>query len=220
MNATSPRARQLPPGRHGLATDHVAANQRSRILAAVVSSVGSVGYRAATVEQIVTEAGVSRKTFYQHFANKDEVFLAAYDDGAGRIIEQVEREYAAHDDFASSVRASLDNCLRAFAAEPDLAKMLVVEVFAAGTAALARRNEILSRLTGLIEERTRDLAFGTPGSRLTVETIVGGVLEVIYNRVQGGEAHLLPELLPDLLFCVLSPFLGHEKATVLAFSDR
>lgn len=213
MSSTPRSPRQLPPGRHGLAAQDVASNQRERILAALAASVSSAGYVKATVEDIISRAGVSRKTFYQHFSNKEEAFLAAYDEAAERVASEIEQAYARSSDFVSSSRNALRSALNALAARPDAAMLGVVEVLAAGPKALERRNAILYRLTRLITEHTTDLPQTPMGSHLTAETVVGGILEVIYNRVQRGETSQLPQYLPDLLYCVLAPFVGREEAS-------
>src|SRR4051794_25512564 len=84
---------QLPPGRHGLPRSFVAKNQRDRILAAVGDVVSFSGYAGLNVEDVVHAAGVSRRTFYDHFASKEDAFLAAYDAVAGQLIERVAGAY-------------------------------------------------------------------------------------------------------------------------------
>jgi AcrR family transcriptional regulator len=214
VGARVPRdQRKLPPGRHGIPADQVADDQRGRILDAVVTAVGRRGYADATVEDFVSGAGVSRKTFYQHFANKQVAFLAAFDGVANRLVTAVHAAYSAHEDYVSSAREALESTLRELAADPDAAALGIVEVFAAGPEALRRRGEIISSLTEVITEQTRNFPQTALGASFTAETIVGAVLEVLYNRVQRGEAEQLPELLPDLLFCVVAPFIGEQRAT-------
>ena len=192
----------------------MAEDQRGRILGAVVTAVGLRGYAAATVEDFVSGAGVSRKTFYQHFANKQVAFLAALDDVADRLVAALcTNAYSAHEDYVSSAREALESTLRELAADPDAAVLGMVEVFAAGPEVLRRRGEIIRSLTEVITEQTRNFPQTALGASFTAETIVGAVLEVLYNRVQRGEAEQLPELLPDLLFCVVAPFIGEERAT-------
>ncbi|MFC7342816.1 TetR/AcrR family transcriptional regulator [Saccharopolyspora griseoalba] len=213
MSARASRERRkLPPGRHGIPADEVASDQRARILAAVTASVGESGYAKSTVEDFLGRAGVSRKTFYQHFANKEAAFLATYDDLAERVVAAAQKAYASQPDFVASAREALAGALRELAADPHAAALGIVEVFAAGPAALERRSEIIGRLTELITEQTEDLPNTAPGPNFTAETVIGAVLEVLYNRVRRGEAARLPELLPDLLYCVLAPFVGHERA--------
>lgn len=213
MSARAPREpRKLPPGRHGIPANQVADDQRGRILAAVNACVGETGYARATVEDFLGHAGVSRKTFYQHFANKEAAYLAAYDDLAEQVVTAAQKAYSAQDDFVSSAREALRSTLHELSIDPAAAVTCIVEVFAAGTAALERRAEIIRRLTELISDRTEDLPQTAPGRSFTAETVVGALLEVLYNRVRRGEAEQLPELLPDLLYCVTAPFVGHERA--------
>src|ERR671918_1641864 len=94
------QSHQLPPGRHGLSRDYVAQNQRERILAAVADVTSAASYAEMTVEDVIVTAGVSRRTFYEHFKNKDEAFLAAYDAVSGQLVEQVMAAVEAADTFA------------------------------------------------------------------------------------------------------------------------
>jgi AcrR family transcriptional regulator len=87
------RADQLPSGRHGLLRSFVAANQRERILAAVTQAAAELGYAEMSVEAIIVRAGVSRRTFYEHFKNKEDAFLAAYDAVVHRTVTRVRRAY-------------------------------------------------------------------------------------------------------------------------------
>lgn len=208
----SRKPHQLPPGRHGLSDDYVAANQRLRILAAVAEAVSANGYANTTVETIITGAGISRKTFYQHYSGKEDAFLAAFDDAVRRISTEVVAAYAAHDDYVEGARAGLECCLRVLAADPAVAAMVIIEVLAAGPEALERRRQVLGALTDRIAQASQGMSQTPIGPQLTAETIVGAVIQVIYNRVYRGEAERLPELLPDLLYSVLVPFVGHRRA--------
>jgi AcrR family transcriptional regulator len=101
---------QLPPGRHGLSRGYVHENQRQRILDAVADGVSLVGYQAMSVEDVVSTAGVSRRTFHDHFASKDDAFLTAYDAIGAQLVDRVRAAYAAGTDFAQDAIA----CLAAF----------------------------------------------------------------------------------------------------------
>ena len=100
---------QLPAGRHGLSRQFVVTNQRQRILAAVADVCSAVGYVAMSVEDIVVTSGVSRRTFYDNFRGKEDVFLAAYDEVAQQLLARVYEAY----DSADGLVAGRD-CLRAF----------------------------------------------------------------------------------------------------------
>ena len=205
------QSHQLPPGRHGLSRDYVAQNQRERILAAVADVTSAASYAEMTIEDIVVTAGVSRRTFYDHYKNKDEAFLAAYDEAAAELVEHVMTAIETAEDFAGRARAGLGAFLEFLAARPALSRMCIVEVLAAGPEAIVRRNGVMVAFAASIEEDARRLLDETAPS-LTAETIVGGIYEVVYTRVLRGEIRELPDLLPDLVYSVLLPYLGPETA--------
>jgi AcrR family transcriptional regulator len=204
---------QLPPGRHGLSRAFVAENQRERILAAVADVTSAASYGEMTVEDVIVVAGLSRRTFYEHFKNKEEAFLAAYDAVVaqlfGSVLEAIETETT----FPARVRAGLGAFLDFLAREPAFARMCLVEVMAAGPEAVARRNGAMTAFGNLIQENAKALLDTPLPPPLTAETIVGGVYEVVYSRVLRGEIRTLPDLLPDLSYSMLLPYVGRDAAS-------
>jgi hypothetical protein len=89
------------------------------------------------------------------------------------------------------------------AAEPELARACVIEVLAAGPRAIARRNAAMRTFAEIIEENIRELAPCWPVPRLTAETIVGGIHEVVFNRILDDRIDELPSLVDDLLTTIL-----------------
>jgi AcrR family transcriptional regulator len=212
---------QLPAGRHGLSRQFVVSNQRERILAAVADGCSAAGYVAMSVEDIVVTSGVSRRTFYDHFRGKEDVYLAAFDAVTQQLLEQVLAAYEAADGLVAKTRDSLSAFLNFVAEEPAFADMCIVEVMAAGPSAIERRNRAMAAFAEMIE---RAAAAELPKSKLppalTAETLVGGIYEVVYSRVLQGRGGELPDLLPDLLFSVLLPYVGQETATSLLRNER
>jgi AcrR family transcriptional regulator len=189
-------------------------NQRQRILTAVSEAVSEIGYAAMTVEDIIKAAGVSRRTFYEHFKSKEESFLASYEDISTQLMEAITAAFNRTDSFVTRV----EDCMRAFltllAAQPAYANMCIVEVLVAGPAALERRNAVMREFAELIEQgASEELPKPARPPALTSETLVGGVHEVIYSRILRGETAELPSLLPDLTFSVLLPYMGRDVAT-------
>jgi AcrR family transcriptional regulator len=187
-------------------------NQRERILEAVADVASAAGYAEMTVEDIIVAAGISRRTFYEHFANKHEAFLAAYDAAVGRLVADVLRAIDGAEGLEARVEAGFGALLDFIAAEPSLARMCIVEVLAAGPDAIKRRNDAMRTFSDLVEATARELLDGDVAPGLTAETVVGGVYEVIYARVLRGEMRTLPELLPDLVFSAVLPYVGPEAA--------
>jgi AcrR family transcriptional regulator len=202
---------QLPPGRHGLSRDAVVANQRQRILDAVADVCSLVGYQAMSVEAICAASGISRRTFYDLFGGKEDAFLAAYDAIANRLIEELRAAARGSDRFAAGVVACVRAFLELVAAEPRYADVCIVEVLAAGPAALARRNAVMEELAALLHKGAQTLAIGSRPPELTAEALIGGIYEVVYARVVSGDTGALPALLPDLSYSILLPYLGHRQ---------
>jgi AcrR family transcriptional regulator len=209
-----PRApRQLPPGRHGLPRGYVLRNQRERILDAVVNVVADCGYAAMTVEDIIKAAGVSRRTFYEHFRGKEDAFLVSYDDISAQLMEAVEAAFHRSDGFVSRVEDCMREFLTLLAREPAYAHMCIVDVLVAGPAAIERRNAVMRQFRELIDKgAAAELPRSARPPALTSEALVGGVHEVIYSRVRRGETAELPALLPDLSYSVLLPYVGRDVA--------
>jgi len=205
------RPHQLPSGRHGLLRSFVAANQRERILAAVAAAVAELGYADMSVEAVIARAGVSRRTFYEHFKNKEEAFLAAFDAVVRRQARHIRRAYLDEGTVRERLRAGIRAYLEFTAAQPDLARMCIVEVFAAGPRAMARRNEAMRMFAEIIEDNIHELIPGCRRAALAAETIVGGIHEVVLSRILANRIDELPGLADDLLATILMLEVGPGK---------
>jgi AcrR family transcriptional regulator len=214
MFADGVASRKLPTGRHGLSRSFVAQNQRDRILAAVADACSAKGYGDMSVEDIIATAGVSRRTFYEHFKNKEHAFLAAYEAVLAQLFARVNGAVDAAEELPDKVRAGLGAFLGFLANEPAFAKMCIVDVLAAGPEAVARRDGAMRAFAQLITTNARTVLGdgGPPSVDLMAETVVGGIYEVVYARVMRGELEELPGLLPDLVYAVLLPYVGPEQA--------
>jgi AcrR family transcriptional regulator len=190
----------------------VISNQRERILSAVACVSSAASYGEMSVEDVIGTAGVSRRTFYEHFKNKEDVFLAAYDGVTAQLVERVVAAVEAEKTCADQCTAGLRTFLDFVASEPALGRMCMVEVLAAGPEAIRRRNGTTRTFAALIESKAQGLLGGKAPPALTAESVVGGIYEVVYTRVLRGEAKELPALLPDLAYSALIPYLGPEAA--------
>jgi AcrR family transcriptional regulator len=212
---------QLPAGRHGLPRQFVVSNQRDRILAAVADACSTTGYVAMSVEDIVVSAGVSRRTFYDNYRDKEQAFLAAYDEAAGQLMSRIRDGYAGAEGFVERVRASLRALLHFIASEPTFADMCIVEVLAAGPVAIERRNAVMHALAALIDQAAaEELRKADRPTPIVAETLVGGIYEVIYARVLGDRYAELPGLMPDLIFALLLPYVGSATAKDVYKKER
>lgn len=191
----------------------VVRSQRERLLEATIRVVAAKGYRATTVADLTGEAGVSRTTFYELFEDKEACFLAAYDNAADALMRRIVAAYEAEERWPERARAGLAALLEALAADPALGRLALVGIGAAGPAAQRRFRAAVQRLTPLFEEG-RDFAPG--GRELPANTsrmAIGGVTGLIVDELAAGRAKQLPELLSDLLFATLVPYIGPDAAS-------
>jgi AcrR family transcriptional regulator len=214
------KAHQLPPGRHGLSRTFVVRNQRDRILQAVAECVYDTGFQAMSVEDVVTRAGISRRTFYEQFSNKDEAFLAAFDEAAAQLLEGVRTAYAGERSFPARIIAGYRAFLELLGFSPEFANMCIVEVLAAGPTAVAKRTAVMHEFALLIHENAHQGRRGKPIPLLTAETIVGGVYETIFRKIAADKSQELPELLPDVVEFTLLPYIGNRRARTAAAAVR
>src|SRR5258705_8682818 len=125
---------------------HVLEMQRRRLLLAMSEVLGEVGVEDATVGRISKRAGVSRRTFYEVFEDREECFLAAFDQAIERIASEVVPAYERERKWSARVRAALTVLLEHFDAHPGVARMCVIETLRAGPEVLERRRRMLDVL--------------------------------------------------------------------------
>jgi AcrR family transcriptional regulator len=190
---------------------HVIEMQRRRLLLAMQELAGEVGLADATVGAVCRRSRVSRRTFYELFADRDACFLAAFEfalsDVGGRVLPVFEQQGRWRD----RVRAGLGRVLDVFDDHPSLARLCVVETLKGGPAVLARRRGLLELLAAVVDEGRGEARAGSPPP-LTAESTVGGVLAVVHARLLDPDAGPLVELAPSLMSMVVFPYLGSATA--------
>jgi AcrR family transcriptional regulator len=215
-----PELARLPPGRHGLPREFVTHNQRERLIAGIAEAVAEHGYSGTTIAHITRAAAVSRRTFYEHFSSKDECFVAAYDTVMVELRERVTEAFEENDDWPQAIRGGIAAMLEFLAAEPNLARLCMVEALVAGPAVVERYDAAIQSFVPYFQKGRE----GRPPevlSRLsatTEEALVGGMVSLISRRIIAGRAEELEELLPDLVEFTLTPYLGSAEAAAVAKS--
>ncbi len=203
------RADQLTGGRHGLSATEVRASQRSRIVRAMTEAVGERGYPGVRVSDVVSRAGVSRKTFYELFSGKEDCFAATYGIWVDQLLETTFAAFETETEWVDRLRAGVAALLAALAREPDAARLCFSEAPAAGEPAQERREAATGELGRLFE------APGLPGGPLG-ETLRGGRVselnETLRREISAGRTAQLPEIEPELMCAMVLPFLGMDAA--------
>ncbi|MCM6776907.1 TetR/AcrR family transcriptional regulator [Nocardia sp. CDC159] len=177
--------RQLPRGRHGLPRETVVQSQRERILSAMAEVMAESGYVKTSVAMIIKRARVSRETFYEQFRSKEDCFEAAYERAVELLIAGIEESTAAQADSPPpSGAARLDRILHAYleglAVEPAYARLYLVEVYAAGAQAIARRMLMQESFAALLWEA---LGAHTEEQRFACQTLVAAISALVTARI-------------------------------------
>jgi AcrR family transcriptional regulator len=202
----------------------VAGIQRARMLAAMVDISAERGAANVTVSHIVSRSGVSRRTFYELFEDREACFLAAFNQAIARIHERVVPAFEREDRWRERIRAGLGVLLGFLEEEPGLGRLCFVETLGAGNRALARRAEILAVLIETIDDGRAEAKAPGELPPLTAEGTVGAVLAVIHARLLEQPPHphangsraqkrsSLSDLLNPLMGTIVLPYLGQAAA--------
>src|SRR3954452_8270270 len=204
VRETVPRSmsvQQLPSGRHSLSREEVLASQRGRMLDAMAGATAEKGYVHTTVGDVIKRAGVSRETFYEHFSDKEDCFIAAFDAGVGVLLTSTGDMLADGLEPEADGLARLDRVLATYLAvlaeQPDFARVFLVEVFAAGRRAIERRAKMQQRFVAAIAA-----IFGVePGDEdwFACEALVAATSSLVTSRIGAGHPEQLAELREPLV---------------------
>ena len=191
------RYKRLPTGTHGLDPEEVQRDQRERLRTAMVELIARRGYRAVRILDVTKLARVSRPTFYTLYADKEALFLDAYDEISGRAAKAVLDAYEAEGSEGEHLRVAIHAFAALAADEPEAMSLFVLGAFGAGAKALERRNRTLEALEQIIR-MSRDPASTERRTDLTVKVLLGGVREVTAARLRHGRSSDLPDLVGEL----------------------
>jgi AcrR family transcriptional regulator len=206
----------LPAGRHGYSREQVAHHQRERLIAGLAAAVAEKGYAAVTLADITREAKVSRRVFYENFESKEECFLAAFEVVVAHLRELVAEAVGPLSDWPDQAIAAARAVLGFFAAEPDLARLCLVESRSAGPAVAARFGEAVGQLIPLLEQGRAERQSERPLPSSTEDSVLGALVSLVFRKVADGEAEQLEDLLPECAEFILAPYLGPDQASRLA----
>jgi AcrR family transcriptional regulator len=206
---------KFPSGIRKLPPDLIRAIQRERLIVAMLSAAAELGYLETNVQDVLDRAGISRPTFYEHFSNKEDCFLAAFDTSAERLRKEIDAAARQGGDvWRDRVRFSLEALLRFASREPETARTMVVEARAASAAAVRRRVELMDEFARCLQQQAAEL-LSDPGPQSATRAvgIVGGVESLLYSRLCKQEYDQLEALLPSLMYFVVLPYEGHMAAS-------
>lgn len=170
-------------------TDH-----HSRLLEAMAHVAASQGLAATSIAAVVAEAGVSKRTFYEHFTDKDDCFLALYRAASGSALRTLREAVDPSQPWQHQVERALGAYLAHLASGPQLVRMLFVEIHHLGSAGAQVRREVMQALASFMLETIRERSALTPERAMAA---VGGIHELVLQAIERGEAAELENLTPS-----------------------
>jgi AcrR family transcriptional regulator len=208
----------LPRGRHGLPRELIVENQRARLIGGMIAAVAEEGYGKATIARVIKPAKVSRRTFYETFANREDCYRAAYE-ASFEFLRDRALAAATEEDWPASVRSGLRALLDSLAGHPELATFFLVSPTGVDDATASRHHQAMRELVEALVAKAPEAGSPGAGAGTRVEALAGGLSRLAAVKVSSGRADELPALLPDLVELFLRPFVGSEEAIRVAWGD-
>ena len=195
---------------------HVIEMQRRRLTHAVVEVVGEHGLEAATVGRVCEQAGVSRRTFYELFGDREDCVLAGFEIEAERLGKYARAAYDGSGRWRERLRSALEALLEELDAQSTVSRFCVIESARAGSRVLERRRAALDALAVVVDAGRTEARTGSEPPPLTAQGVVAGVVSVIHTRLLEISADSSPqplvELTGPLMAMIVHPYLGAAAA--------
>jgi AcrR family transcriptional regulator len=186
--------------------------QRARIVSAMVEVVAERGVARSTVAHVVARSGVSRRTFYELFDDREDCFVAAFDQAVDRAAARVVPAFREGRGWLERIRNGLRALLEFLDDEPGLGRLGIVDALGAGPIALEHRTRVVGAMIDAVDKGRRERLAGARLTRLTAEGIVGAVLAVLHARLTEHEPRPMIGLLGPLMGLIVLPYQGRAVA--------
>lgn len=186
--------------------------QRARILAGAVQAMVEQGAGNVAISDIVLRAGVSRRTFYELFADRDECFAAVFDDAFDHAAASVLPAVRAKRSWVERLRAAVSALMRFLDEQPQLGRVLLCESLTEGSAMAQRRSLAVARLTAFVEQGRTESRDGEHVPAVQAEGSVGGALAILQNLIASDQHVRFAELSGPLVAMIAMPYLGRAAA--------
>ena len=187
---------RLPRGRHGLSREQVVGAQRGRMFSAMAEAMAVRGYVETSVAEIIRRAGVSRETFYQQFSSKQDCFVQALDAAADDMIAALTATDPCAGTPLEVIGGLLDAYFDIIVTHPSTARVLLIDVYAAGPEAMKRRAVVTQRFVDLV---VSILQTRSERDRFACQALVAAISSMVTTALAGGDLHHLPALRAPLV---------------------
>jgi AcrR family transcriptional regulator len=206
----------LPRGRHGLDPEEVAAHQRDRIVAAICRVVAQQGFGALTVARVLALAGVSRSTFYVHFANKQEAVLVAHETIFARFLAALNDACEAEAEWPLKIRSAIAVTVEFATTQPEQTQMLSTGSLCADAVLAERIVDSHAQLARMLEGARADSSMADLLPESMEQFLVAGIASFVASSLPGEESDRLRAVQQELVELTLIPYYGHKEAARVA----
>lgn len=189
---------RLTAGPRRMPAERVARHQKARLQGAMVEAVARHGFAGTTLRELVTLAGVSKSTFYEHFESKEDCFLSTFDEIVAQLGARVGEAYRSGGDFRERLVAGLAAFMSLAVEEPAAASLAAVESLTLGAAGVEHRERASRGFEALIQQSFDHSPAERQVSAVTVRAIVAGIRGVAYRRLRAGRREELPGVVEEL----------------------
>jgi AcrR family transcriptional regulator/DNA-binding MarR family transcriptional regulator len=191
---------------------YVSELQRGRLLTATFALVGERGYGGVSARSVSGRAGVSNRTFYECFSDREDCFLAAFNHAVEGLELEVRGGWESQLGWTARVRGALKALLQTLDREPVVGRLVFVEALGAGPRVLARRASVLESLAGVVDQGRANANAPASLPPLVAEGVVGATFGVIHARLLELRPERLVGLLGSLMATIVLPYRGSAAA--------
>lgn len=179
--------------------DEVARHQKNRLEGAILEAVTRHGFASTTVRELVTLAGVSKSTFYDHFQSKEECFLATFDSIVTEVGKEVAEAYDSGGEERERLVAALGRFMEIVVEKPEAASFAIVDSLTLGAVGIAHRERAWEAFETMARRYFDDTSPQHPVSDLTVRAVIAGISGVVYQYLRNDKVDELPNLVEPLI---------------------
>ena len=205
----------LSGGRHSIDPEVVSHNQRERLLGGLVSSAAKHGYNATTVAQIAEDASVSMRTFYEHFADKEACFRAAYEALDAYIATLIAAAVENEAQWPEQAAAAFATLIGFLSEHPNFARIYLVECLVVGDGLAEAREQTTDRFISLLKPGRQSSHFEAEVAVGVEEGLIGGIFTLLARQVLTGRAAELDRFVPAVVEFALAPYTSAERARAI-----
>ncbi len=202
--STRPIFPRLASGPRKMGAEQVARNQRGRLQGAMVEAVARNGFHATTLRELVSLAGVSKSTFYEHFRSKEDCFFSTFDDIILEVGTRVDDAFERPGDLRERLLAGISTLFGVIAEEQAAATLVTVDSLTLGAAAVPHRERAAAHFEKLIRRGFDESSSRHPVTELTVRGIVAGVRNTAYHHLRDGRGEQLPAMAEPIVDWIVS----------------